>query len=61
MSEDLRVELEEKEKELILAARAGKNLLKDNQRLEEQLKGLEKVCLKFTYTSYQTLCPVAIC
>ena len=43
MSEDLRAELEEKEKELLLAARAGKNLLKDNKRLEEQLKSLEKV------------------
>ncbi len=45
MSEDLQAELEEKEKQLIIAARAGKNLLEDNERLTEQLRSLEKVLL----------------
>ena len=40
---DLQAELEEKERELILAARAGKNLLEDNDRLTREIKSLEKV------------------
>lgn len=39
--EALHAELQRKEGDLLLAARAGKNLLKENEKLQEDLKLLQ--------------------